>query len=649
MMLGNLRLGWKIGLGFGVVMILMAIASFFGIGSLNKAEKGVETYSRMTNITVLAGDIQVTMLRARSDFQAYLITHSEHELDQYTQTTAQLASQLDHAQKITQNPDRQILIQQALAAMQTYQDVVQRLIDRITASDELVSSKLLVRGEEMSLSMSEIIERARDDNSSMVMFDAAQVQQALMATRLYTSQYLNSGLAGDYNRALMSIENDVDELAIELGSNISTADIRVKYSNYQSESKAYIEHLNSLFQMTEALASDTAALEAAEQQMISHLLGIKQSVLADQTQLGAGLKAEVEQKIGVMLWVTVAALILGSVFAVAMSRAISKPIGAAVTIANNLAAGNLAIPKTRQRKDEVGILLTALQNTAHSLKTMISQISLASSEMSQATTRMANATYQSQQGVVSQQSETDQVMVAMEQMAVSVRDVSDSAQQAAQAAATANNDATTGRNIVEDTQASIRALASSVTQTQERISDLEKQSVNIGGILDVIRSIAEQTNLLALNAAIEAARAGEQGRGFAVVADEVRVLAQRTQQSTEQIQNLIEGLQKGTNSAAIAMRQGKEQAQKSVDKAANAREALEAITQAVQTINEMNTQIASAVSEQSRVADSVSQNVSNVRDVTEKGIQHTNETVVASDDIRLIAQRLQSMVAKFSL
>ena len=501
----------------------------------------------------------------------------------------------------------------------------------------------------MSLSMSEIIERARDDNSSMVMFDAAQVQQALMATRLYTSQYLNSGLAGDYNRALMSIENDVDELAIELGSNISTADIRVKYSNYQSESKAYIEHLNSLFQMTEALASDTAALEAAEQQMIGHLLGIKQSVLADQTQLGAGLKAEVEQKIGVMLWVTVAALILGSVFAVAMSRAISKPIGAAVTIANNLAAGNLAIPKTRQRKDEVGILLTALQNTAHSLKTMISQISLASSEMSQATTRMANATYQSQQGVVSQQSETDQVMVAMEQMAVSVRDVSDSAQQAAQAAATANNDATTGRNIVEDTQASIRALASSVTQTQERISDLEKQSVNIGGILDVIRSIAEQTNLLALNAAIEAARAGEQGRGFAVVADEVRVLAQRTQQSTEQIQNLIEGLQKGTNSAAIAMRQGKEQAEQSVDKAANARDALDAITLAVQTINEMNTQIASAVSEQSRVADSVSRNVSNVSDVTEKGIQFTNETVVASDDIRLIAQRLQSMVAKFSL
>jgi len=647
-MLGNLRLGWKIGLGFGVVMILMTMASLFGAGSLKNADKGLATYSNMTGVTLLAGDIQAAMLHARADFQSFLMTHNEDELGRYSATVVQLNSLLERAEVEVVQPSRQALIQQARESMQAYQGVVQRLIERIKANNALIEEKLLIKGEEMSLSMSDIIERARDDNSSMVMFDAAQVQQALMATRLYTSKYLSSGLSSDYNRALMSIENDVDELGIELGSNISTADIRVKYSNFQSESKAYLEHLNGVYQMTEALKLDSQALYDAEQQMMDRLSDIKQSVSHEQTQLGLGLKTEVERKVGLMLLITLIALVLGSVFAFYMSRAISKPINTAVDIANSLAAGNLTIPVTEQRKDEVGILLTALQNTAHSLKTMISQISQASSEMSQATTRMSHATAQAQQGVVSQQSETDQVMVAMEQMSMSVKEVSGSAQQAAEAAASANSDATIGHKIVEDTQLSIRALASSVTDTENRISDLEKQSKNIGGILDVIRSIAEQTNLLALNAAIEAARAGDQGRGFAVVADEVRVLAKRTQQSTEQIQALIEGLQKGTHSAAMAMQLGKEQAQLSVDKAASARDALEAITHAVKTINDMNTQIASAVSEQSRVADSVSNNVNNVRAVIEEGIQHTEATTTASDDIRLIAQRLQGMVAKFT-
>jgi methyl-accepting chemotaxis protein len=192
-------------------------------------------------------------------------------------------------------------------------------------------------------------------------------------------------------------------------------------------------------------------------------------------------------------------------------------------------------------------------------------------------------------------------------------------------------------------------LAKDVEEVADVIQKLESDSNNIGGVLDVIRGIAEQTNLLALNAAIEAARAGEQGRGFAVVADEVRTLAQRTQQSTEEIQHMIEQLQSGANNAVQAMKLGRDRAESTVQQAMQAGESLDAIKAAVGTITDMNTQIASAAEEQSAVAEEVNRNIINISDVAIKTTENVNETAEASAKLSQMAMQFSSLVHQSKL
>lgn len=249
--------------------------------------------------------------------------------------------------------------------------------------------------------------------------------------------------------------------------------------------------------------------------------------------------------------------------------------------------------------------------------------------------------------VQQQQAETDQVASAMNEMAVTINEVAKNAAQAADAAHRADEKASRSSEEVSQTTTAIEKLASDVDAAAGVIAQLEADSAAIGKVLDVIREIAEKTNLLALNAAIEAARAGEQGRGFAVVADEVRTLAQRTQQSTEDIRQMIEKLQDGANGAVKVMEQSRTQASAGVTQANRASESLRAITEAVTTINDMNTQIASSVEEQSSVANEANRNISNISRVTHHTAEATRETARASSELARLGGQLQERIERF--
>ena len=383
--------------------------------------------------------------------------------------------------------------------------------------------------------------------------------------------------------------------------------------------------------------------------MFKTLETITSAVQQEQAELGPKLQQQVSERILLLTVITLIAVGVGVFFSIYMSRSISKPLKDAVAAARLLADGDLTVRFKSDSKDEIGELLTTLALTAESLKKMIAQISNASSDMSRSTDQLSSAVTRSMDGISTQQAETDQVAAAMEEMACSVAEVAQNATQAAESAEMANQESASGQSIVIQTQKAIQELAESVSLTEKQIGDLEQESVNIGGILDVIRDIADQTNLLALNAAIEAARAGDQGRGFAVVADEVRGLAQRTQHSTQEIQNLIERLQAGAKSAVNSMQQGRQKAEQSVENAEKAGTALEAITGAVSTISQMNTQIACASQEQSNVAEGISESISNVRDVAEQSAQSANETSTVSQELNQIAVQLQQMVSRFRI
>lgn len=280
--------------------------------------------------------------------------------------------------------------------------------------------------------------------------------------------------------------------------------------------------------------------------------------------------------------------------------------------------------------------------------TMI-QVNTAIEQLSQASDKMAGVTEQTHRGVKEQKNEVDMVVAAMNEMSATIQEVSNNAATAAGRAQHADKVASTGRQVVSKTIETIDLLATEVEKAAGVIGKLRQDSNSIGVILDVIRGIAEQTNLLALNAAIEAARAGDQGRGFAVVADEVRTLASRTQQSTQEIQQMIESLQTGAQNAVQTMEQSQRKAQASVQQAADAGTSLEEITTVVGAISEMNMQIASAVEEQTATTDSVNKNISNISRIAELTQEGANKTEKASEHLSQLSMTLQGIVGRFKL
>ena len=313
------------------------------------------------------------------------------------------------------------------------------------------------------------------------------------------------------------------------------------------------------------------------------------------------------------------------------------------------ANGDLTFQPQSDSRDELGAVTTQMSLMIEKMNALVSQVISAAAQVGSSADQTAATMSQSNNGIQQQNSEIDQVATAIEEMSATVQEVARNAAAAADAADRANTASRNGNRVVSDVGKSIQSLSNEVNQATTIIRELETESDNIGTVLDVIRGIAEQTNLLALNAAIEAARAGEQGRGFAVVADEVRTLASRTQQSTEEIHAMIDRLQQGARNAVNAMQAGQDKSENSVRKSEEAHAALQSIEVAVGEINDMNAQIASAAEEQSAVAEEINRNVVAIRDISSHTTEGVQQTVGASRSLLQVARQLQSLVNEFKV
>ena len=320
-----------------------------------------------------------------------------------------------------------------------------------------------------------------------------------------------------------------------------------------------------------------------------------------------------------------------------------------VTVAAASAEGNLTARVEAGGNDEAGILAGHLNKILANFHTAMQEIRDASERLVNVSSEVASVSRDTSTGVKRQQSETEQVATAVTEMAMTVQEIARNSVQAAQAAIQGNEEASKGRRIVAEAIDSMDVLSQQVDRTVEVLQKLKTDSNNIGAVLDVIRSIAEQTNLLALNAAIEAARAGEQGRGFAVVADEVRTLAQRTQQSTREIQEMIQRLQTGVGEVASTMEQGQQQTRTTVEKVSEAGGSLQSITASVGVITDMSTQIATATEEQSKVAEDVNRNIANISNVAEQTATAAQRAAQATEEIAGLSRKLRALVQRFKL
>lgn len=349
--------------------------------------------------------------------------------------------------------------------------------------------------------------------------------------------------------------------------------------------------------------------------------------------------------IGISLLLVV--LVLGVV--VLMARSIACPIQKAVEAMSHIEKGDLGVRIEEVGPPELRRLAAGLNALTASTQGMVREVAAASQKIGGTADDLSVASQRTSAELQRESKDTEQVATALHQMGATAQEVASSAASAAEASHHADRAARSGNEIVSRAVASIHLLATEVTSSSESIGALQSQSQEIGGILDVIRTIAEQTNLLALNAAIEAARAGEQGRGFAVVADEVRTLASRTQSATQQIQQMIESLQSGARGSVAAMDRSQAQVHISVDEIQKAGDALREITKAVGTINEMNTHIATAAEEQTSVAEEINQNVSRISDATHHTLSEAQHVTSASTQLKAISQQLQQLITRFSV
>ncbi|MCE4055833.1 methyl-accepting chemotaxis protein [Pseudomonas sp. Au-Pse12] len=447
----------------------------------------------------------------------------------------------------------------------------------------------------------------------------------------------------------------IDQARTQYQRLISSPEERAAYEQYvnllthhrQLESQLIeLSHDNQLESMQKLLNSDlmdsAEKINAALGQLVE--INTQYSSTADRT-------AAEQYTTAFNLVVTLLALAtaLTLLFAWRLIRSITLPIANALSAAEAIAEGDLTRPITVDGGDEAGRLLQAMLTMQNRLRDTLQRISGSAGQLASAAEELNSVTDESARGLTQQNDEIEQAATAVNEMTSAVEEVARNAVSTSEASQSATRSAGDGRDMVRETVTAIERMTGDVQSTANLIGELANESRDIGKVLDVIRGLADQTNLLALNAAIEAARAGEAGRGFAVVADEVRALAHRTQQSTSEIERMIGSIQSGTEHAVDSMRNSTERAESTLNIARGAGLSLDTINSAINEINERNLVIASAAEEQAQVAREVDRNLVNIRDLSVQSTTGANQTRSASSELSVLATDLNSLVTRFQL
>ncbi|MCO8163346.1 methyl-accepting chemotaxis protein [Pseudomonas sp. 21LCFQ010] len=426
-----------------------------------------------------------------------------------------------------------------------------------------------------------------------------------------------------------------------------------KYREFTATLDTYLKDQERMVELSrQNKLEDLRSLINTQIKAGTDLMGVQLNKLVEINKAGAKVASDESGRqydnasTGIVI-VSVVAALLTVLLAWLLTRSIVTPLRKAVETAEVIASGDLSKQILVEGSDEPARLLTTLSTMQDNLRKTIEQISGSATQLASAAEELSAVTEESSRGLQQQNNEIELAATAVNEMTSAVEEVARNAVSTSEASQQSNQAAREGHCRVLETVEAIQAMTRDVQSTSAMIEGLAAQGRDIGQVLDVIRAIAEQTNLLALNAAIEAARAGEAGRGFAVVADEVRALAHRTQQSTREIEQMVAGIQNGTGEAVQSMQQSNQRTQDTLERARAAGGALEQITHSINLINERNLVIASASEEQAQVSREVDRNLVNIRDLASQSAAGANQTSAASHELSRLAQELRSLVARF--
>ena len=590
----NISVNLKLGLGFGLVLALTTVLALTGWTSLGSLIDRSNWMSDITQLNSGLTKLRVTRLQ-------YMLANGDETAAQGVQNTLDdFSAQQKKLLASFQSPENIKLLQGLGATISAYQDSLNKMRNAYRSGDAArqAMNQNAERANDLINGINSWVKQLPLSDERFEQFQAiTQAKEAFQLARYEVRGYVTTNNPDTEQKAVTQLNAAIAEMD-QLKSHFSSTQrdalqqLETALSGYRSSLQAF-------------KAAFTDAVEARKEMTDQGADIVSRSDALYQIQLDRR-DIESTQARSLQLISTLLALLVGVLAAVIITRQITRPLQETLAVVERIASGDLTENLRVTRRDELGVLQQGIARMGVTLRELISGIRDGVTQIASAAEELSAVTEETSAGVNSQKVETDQVATAMHEMTATVQEVARNAEEASQAAAAADGEARQGDKVVAQAIEQIERLASEVVRSTDAMTVLQQESDKIGSVMDVIKAVAEQTNLLALNAAIEAARAGEAGRGFAVVADEVRGLAQRTQKSTEEIEGLVAGLQNGTQQVAAVMNNSRSLTDSSVELTRKAGVSLENITRTVSNIQSMNQQIAAAAEQQSAVAEEIS-------------------------------------------